>query len=52
MEIAKGLGDVVWYVSVMEKKIGFRLSDIANMNVSKLESRKQRNVLNGSGDNR
>ena len=51
-EIAKELGDVLWYVSVMAKKIGFSLSDIANMNVSKLESRKQRNVLGGSGDNR
>lgn len=51
-EIAKELGDVLWYVSVMAKRIGFNLKDIANMNVSKLESRKQRNVLNGSGDNR
>lgn len=51
-EIAKELGDVLWYVAVLSNDIGFSLSDIAKMNIEKLASRKQRNVISGSGDNR
>lgn len=51
-EIAKELGDVLWYVAAMADEIGFELADIASMNLAKLASRKARGVLGGSGDNR
>ena len=51
-EIAKEIGDVLWYVAVLSHDIGYELSDIAQMNIDKLASRKERNKINGSGDNR
>jgi len=36
---AKELGDVLWYVSVLAKSLGFTLSEIATMNVVKLMNR-------------
>ena len=51
-EIAKELGDVLWYVQEMAGLNGYTLQDIADINVQKLESRKARGVLSGSGDNR
>lgn len=52
LEIGKELGDVMWYVSVIAKNIGLTLSQVAQMNIDKLSSRKERNVIHGSGDNR
>ena len=51
-EIAKELGDVLWYVQEMAGVVGYTLSDVADLNMTKLESRKTRGVLGGSGDNR
>ena len=51
-QIALELGDCLWYVAVMANSIGYKLGDIAQMNIDKLKSRQQRNVLSGSGDNR
>lgn len=51
-EIAKELGDVLWYVANIANDIGFSLDTICQMNVEKLQSRKERNKLQGSGDNR
>ena len=50
--VAKELGDVMWYLAVLSYEMGYDLSDIANMNLDKLASRKERGVLTGSGDNR
>ena len=50
--MALELGDSLWYVARVAKHLGYSLSDIAKMNVDKLTSRKARNVLHGSGDNR
>jgi NTP pyrophosphatase (non-canonical NTP hydrolase) len=38
-DIAKELGDVMWYVSNLAKLINFTLDDIAIMNVNKLKKR-------------
>jgi len=46
------LGDVLWYVSQIAAELGLSLDDIANANIEKLFSRKERGVLGGSGDNR
>jgi NTP pyrophosphatase (non-canonical NTP hydrolase) len=51
-DLAAELGDVMWYVSQVAEEIGYDLSDICSYNIDKLESRKNRGVLNGSGDNR
>lgn len=49
---AKELGDVLWYLTASAKELGYSLQDIAEMNMVKLLSRKDRGVLTGSGDER
>jgi NTP pyrophosphatase (non-canonical NTP hydrolase) len=51
-EVAKELGDVLWYLAQYASAIGYTLEEIAENNVRKLTDRQERNVLNGSGDNR
>lgn len=46
------LGDVLWYVARLAREIGIPLDYIAEYNIKKLSSRKERNVLHGSGSNR
>ena len=48
--ISKELGDVLWYVAQIARYSGLSLQEIAEENLSKLESRLQRNKLAGSGD--
>lgn len=51
-EIAKELGDVLWYVNSVSHLMGYTLEEVAQMNIDKLASRKDRGQLHGSGDNR
>lgn len=51
-DMEKELGDVLWYVSYLGGLFGVSLSDIAMKNIQKLQSRKERGVIGGSGDNR
>ena len=51
-ELAKELGDVLWYINALARDIGYSLEVIAEMNLEKLESRKERGTLQGNGDNR
>jgi NTP pyrophosphatase (non-canonical NTP hydrolase) len=50
--LKKELGDVLWYVSSIASELNLSLEDIAQTNVDKLLSRKDRGVIGGSGDNR
>ncbi len=50
--LKKELGDVLWYVSALAFYNGIELDDVARANLSKLKSRKERNKIHGSGDNR
>jgi len=50
--VAKELGDVLWYVSVLAYELDYDLETIASNNLAKLASRQERGVLTGSGDNR
>lgn len=51
-EFAKELGDVLWYIANSARALGYTMDEIAEMNLEKLLSRKQRGVLHGNGDNR
>jgi len=51
-ELSKELGDVLWYVSQLVTELNGDLDEVAQMNIDKLYSRMERNVLGGSGDNR
>jgi NTP pyrophosphatase (non-canonical NTP hydrolase) len=50
--VASELGDVLWYVSVLASEIDYSLDEIMARNLAKLNSRKKRGVISGSGDNR
>lgn len=51
-ELKKEIGDVLWYLSAISRDLGFELEDVANRNLEKLSSRKDRGVIQGEGDNR
>jgi len=51
-EIAKELGDVLWYLATLSKELGYSLSQVAAMNSEKLLDRDSRGVILGDGDNR
>jgi NTP pyrophosphatase (non-canonical NTP hydrolase) len=50
--LAKELGDVLWYVAQLATEAGLDLDAIAAGNLDKLLSRRDRDVLQGSGDDR
>lgn len=52
IEIAKELGDVLWYVAQISTEFKLSLDDVARGNIEKLASRNLRNQLHGDGDNR
>lgn len=52
LEIAKEIGDVMWYCATLANDLGYTLEQIGEMNKQKLASRKERGMLGGSGDNR
>jgi Predicted pyrophosphatase len=51
-DIAKELGDVLWYVNAISSHIGVSLEDVAKGNIEKLSSRAKRDLIHGAGDNR
>lgn len=51
-EIAKELGDTLWYIASMCENLGISLEDVATMNIEKLRDRHARGTVHGSGDNR
>ena len=51
-ELAKELGDILWYINSVGVYLGYSLEEIAQMNLDKVLSRKQRGKTGGSGDNR
>lgn len=51
-EITKELGDVLWYVATIARYLEVPFSEVAKINVAKLESRAKRGKLSGDGDNR
>jgi len=51
-QIAKELGDVLWYCAVLADDLGYSLQQIAEMNVYKLQARKAMGTIGGDGDDR
>lgn len=51
-DITKELGDVLWYIAALAFEMGVGLDVVASTNFKKLIDRKERNVIQGSGDNR
>lgn len=51
-DLRKEIGDVLWFAAALAKDIDATLGEIAEENLAKLKSRKDRGVLGGSGDDR
>jgi len=51
-EIKAEIGDCLWYIAVLANDFDIKLSDIASTNLEKLEKRKEKGTIHGSGDNR
>jgi NTP pyrophosphatase (non-canonical NTP hydrolase) len=51
-DLSAEIGDCLWYIAVLADDIGVKLSDIASTNIEKLEKRKEKGTIHGSGDNR
>ncbi|MBP9772123.1 MAG: nucleoside triphosphate pyrophosphohydrolase family protein [Candidatus Pacebacteria bacterium] len=51
-ELVKELGDVLFYLAYACCTYGLSLHDVANKNIEKVLSRRDRGVVHGDGDNR
>lgn len=51
-ELRKEAGDCLWQLSGVCKVMGWSLEEVAEENLKKLASRKERGVIDGNGDNR
>ena len=50
--IADELGDVLWFVAMMARRLGFSLEEVMRRNLNKLADRQNRGVIIGDGDKR
>lgn len=51
-KMGKELGDCLWYISELCNELGMSLEEIMELNIEKLQDRKNRGKLQGSGDER
>ncbi len=51
-DLISELGDVLWYIAALATDLNIELSEVANKNIEKLNNRKNRGKIGGSGDNR
>ena len=51
-DLGAEIGDVLWYCAMLADYFDVNLGKIMNDNINKLQSRKSRGVLGGSGDKR
>lgn len=51
-DLRKEAGDILWQLSGLCTVMGWTLEEVAQQNLDKLASRKERNVIDGEGDNR
>ena len=51
-DIAKELGDVLWYLANLASDFDIDFDEVAELNIAKLSDRAKRGVIGGSGDDR
>lgn len=51
-KVVSEAGDVLWNLAVLLRRNGINLSEVAEINIKKLQDRKMRGVLLGSGGDR
>ena len=51
-ELKKEMGDVLWYLAQLATELGISFDEIASYNIEKLQSRLERGMIHGKGDNR
>lgn len=51
-DVAKEIGDVLWYCARLSDELGYTMSEILVMNRDKLIDRSNRDMIKGSGDER
>lgn len=51
-ELRKEAGDILWQLSGLCNIMGWSLEEVAEENLAKLASRKERGKIDGNGDNR
>ena len=51
-DVASEIGDVLWYCAMLASEVNVSLGKIMENNLEKLNDRKQRGKLQGSGDTR
>ncbi len=52
VDLEAELGDVQWYLARLATQVDTSLGMVAELNMAKLRDRKDRGVIQGSGDNR
>ena len=50
--MAKELGDVLWYVTMICNKLGLTLEEVMGLNRVKLDEREAKGLISGDGDDR
>ena len=50
--IAREIGDVLWYCAALSDEIGYTLDEICQLNIEKVQKRREENKIHGEGDNR
>jgi NTP pyrophosphatase (non-canonical NTP hydrolase) len=51
-DLASEIGDILWYLSQLSTELGIDMDYVAEHNLEKVKSRKERGMIGGSGDNR
>ena len=51
-DIARDIGDVLWYCAALADDLGYSLQQIAEMNIYKLQCRMNKGTIIGDGDDR
>jgi NTP pyrophosphatase (non-canonical NTP hydrolase) len=51
-KLEKELGDILWHVASICNVYELDLNEVADINIAKLTSRKERNMIQGNGDDR
>lgn len=52
LDLAKELGDVLWYLNALALELGTDLENVARLNLEKLAARVKAGTIKGSGDER